>query len=133
MTSLIVCLAVMILHGCHLQDRPIIDRWQTSNNAVEIRVTEYEEKRFPLSKFCYVFEASQRKSAESREIMTECTDDAIPIPRDQVRLLSEQTAYLFMVYKYAITTNGGDSWFVWEADEATNNSENPGQWFIKEV
>jgi hypothetical protein len=123
----------MIFTGCHLQERPVIDRWQTSNSAVEIRITESEEKHFPLSKFCYVFEANRPKSAEWHKIMTECTDDDIPIPRDQVRFLSDQTAYIFMVYKYAITTNGGDSWFVWEANEAITNSKYPGQWFIKEV
>ena len=133
MTFLGICVTALVTLGCTSQEKSILDRWQTSNAVFEIRVTEYEEKHFPLSKFHYVFQANRRGSTEWREIMTARTDDDLPIPREQIRFLNDQTAYVFMADKYAITTNGGNSWSVWEANKATANLEYPGQSFIKDV
>ena len=133
MAFLTICVTALLAFGCTSQEKPILDRWQTGNAVFEIRVTEYEEKHFPLSKFRYAFEANRRGSTDWREIMTARTDDDIPIPREQVRFLGDRAAYVFMTSKYAITTNGGDSWSVWEANEATVNLQYPGQAFIKEV
>jgi hypothetical protein len=133
MTFLSIYLTALLAFGCSPQEKPVLDRWQTGNAVFEIRVTEYEEKHFPLSKFCYVFEANRRGSTDWREILTVRTDDDIEIPRKQVRFLNDRAAYVFMTNKYAITTNGGDSWSVWEADKATANVNYPGQAFIEDV
>ncbi len=133
MTFIAICVTALFAFGCTSQENSILDRWQTSNAVFEIRVTEYEEKHFPLSKFRYVFEASRRGSPGWREFMTARTDNDMPIPSKQVRFLSDRAAYLFMMDKYAITTNGGDSWSVWEANQATPNLQYPGQSFIKDV
>jgi len=125
-------IAILVL-GCMSQEKSILDRWQTGNAVFEIRITEYEEKRLVLSKFRYVFEANRSGSNDWREIMTAITNDDIPIPREQVRFLDDRTAYMFMTDKYAITTNGGDSWSVWEAKKATDSLQYPGQPFIKDV
>lgn len=133
MTFLSICVTTLFAFGCTPQERPILDRWQTGNPVFEIRVTEYEEKHFPLSKFRYVFETNRRGSTDWREIMTARRNDDVPIPRDQVRFLSDQVAYVFMSDKYAVTTNGGDSWSVWEANQATASLQYPSQSFIKAV
>lgn len=133
MTFLGICVIALLALGCGSQERPILDRWQTGNAVFEIRVTEYEEKHLVLSKFHYVFEVKRRGTNDWHEIMTARNDDDIPIPREQVRFLSDRVAYVFMTTKYSITTNGGDLWAVWEADETTANLQYPGQAFIKDV
>ena len=128
-----ICLVAVFAHGCHSQDKPILDRWETNPPAFTLRVTEFQETHFPLSKFRYVFEAKPNGSDKWREIMTAITDDDVPIPREQVRFISDRAAYVFMTDKYAITTNGGHSWFIWNANDSIRNPQYPGQFFIKEV
>lgn len=61
------------------------------------------------------------------------TDDDTTIPRNQVRVVSEEAAYIFMEDKYAVTTNGGASWHVWNVKDGVSKIEYPGQFFITEV
>jgi hypothetical protein len=128
-----ICLVVLFGPGCQSQDRPILDHWETNAPAFALRITEYQEKQFPLSKFSYVFEARPTGSDKWNEIMTAITDDDVPIPREQVRFVSDRVAFLFMTDKYAITTNGGHSWSIWKANEQISNLGYSGQFFIKEV
>jgi hypothetical protein len=44
-------------------------------------------------------------------------DDPIPIPRQDVKFLTLKTAYAFMGWKYAVTTDGGNHWRVWNAEK----------------
>ncbi len=124
---------VVFGYACNSQDNVTLDRWETSNSALAIRVTEYEEKHFPLSKFRYVFEGKSAKAGEWTEIMSTINDDDVPIPRDQIRFINNQAAYIFMSDKYAITTNGGTTWFIWRAKDGLSKMEYPGQFLIKEV
>lgn len=110
-----------------------MDRWETNGAGFSIRVTEYQEKHFPLSKFSFVFEAKAQGSSEWHEIMRTREDEDVPIPREQVRLISDRAAYVFMTDKYAITTNSGDSWSIWKADDGITSLKYPGEFFIKEV
>jgi hypothetical protein len=132
-TILFVCMITFGNYGCRSQKQPIIDNWQTSNSTFTIRVRESQEKQFPLTKFCYTFESSSDDSSDWHQVIKSCTNDDIAIPRDWIQFVSDQTAYIFMMDKYAVTTNGGNSWFVWEANQAKINTERPGSWFIKEV
>ncbi len=122
---------IAILSACHRQDQPDLQRWQTTNSVFNIRIVERQEKRFPLSRFCYYFQSTAKDSDQWHEAMTECTDDDISIPHDQVRFINGQMAYVFMVYKYAITTDGGNSWTVWDVNDAGNKYSR--QLFIKEA
>jgi hypothetical protein len=119
--------------SCNWQNRAILDRWETRNSALAIRVTQYQEKHFPLSKFRYVFEGKSENSDGWIQIMTTSANDDVPIPRDQIRFISNQAAYIFMSDKYAITTNGGLSWFVWRTEDGQRQMKYPGQFFIKDV
>ena len=127
-----MCLVAFVF-GCNSQDNVVLDRWETSKRPLAIRVTEYQEKHFPLSKFRYVFEGKSQNSDQWTVIMTNITDDDVPIPRDQVRFISNQAAYMFMSDKYAVTTNGGLSWFIWKAEDGLSQMKYPGQFFIKEA
>lgn len=48
--------------------------------------------------------------------MTFRHDDPVAIPRDQIRFLSDQVAYAFMGWMYAVTTDRGRTWSVWNAE-----------------
>src|SRR5688572_13344895 len=97
MTLVTICLIALISSTCQSEHKVVVDRWQTDGQAFSIRVTELQEKHFPLSKFAYVFEVKVRDSSEWREIMTTRTDDDVPIPRDQVRFIGDRIAHVFMV------------------------------------
>lgn len=64
-----------------------------------------------------MFQAAPEGSKDWREIMSLRQDDPVPIPRNQIRFVNDQIGYIFMVYNYAITTDGGATWFVWNIVE----------------
>jgi hypothetical protein len=64
----------------------------------------------------YVFESTAIGTNRWRRIMVFRHDDAVQIPTRQIRFLSdEKIAYIFMSWMYAVTTDGGNSWSVWDA------------------
>lgn len=116
--TVILCLTFAGFVGCDLlsrqhQSKKINEIWETSNRVLKIRITSYAEENggFVPGAY-YVFEAVRLDSAKWQEVMTFRHDDPVPIPKDQVRFVNDQTAYFFMVYKYAITTDGAKTWFV---------------------
>ncbi len=50
--------------------------------------------------------------------MTFRHDDPVPIPHDQVRFVNDRIGFVFMGWMYAVTTDSGASWSVW--DSTTN-------------
>ena len=96
-----------------------IQTWESANQGFRVRVTEYDEKStIVLPHYYYSFEAAPKGSGDWREIVTVRVDQSIPIPREQVRFLSDRIAYLFMLGKYAVTTDGGSSWHAWDAKQS---------------
>ena len=53
--------------------------------------------------------------------MTVRHDDPVKIPREQVRFISDQVGYVFMLYHYGVTVDGGVTWFVWYAPKDLPN------------
>ena len=49
--------------------------------------------------------------------MTFRHDDPVPINRDGIAFLDDEIGYVFMGWKYAVTTDGGSTWHVWSADK----------------
>jgi len=100
----------------------IDERWEASNRSFKIRVTAYAEDNggFVAGAY-YLFESAPIGSTNWREVMTFRHDDPIPIPRDQVRFLGDQIGYVFMGWKYAVTTNAGKDWSVWTAERDLPN------------
>ena len=133
MTFVTILLAALLVPACESQNRSMLGRSEINAPTFVIRITEFEEKRFPLSKFCYVFEAKPGGAAEWIPVMSALTDDSIPVSREHVSVLNDQAAYLFMEDKYAVTTNGGFSWHVWSVDDGISDVDYRGQFFISEV
>lgn len=93
----------------------VLENWQTENKTFKIRVTSYEEKGANVNGAYYVFESGAVSTNSWREIVTFRHDDQPRIPADQVRFVNDQIGYLFMGWIYAVTTDSGVSWSVWDA------------------
>lgn len=118
---ILACIVIALASGCDIFSRPrqgrkINGRWEGSNNIFKVRVTAYAEEGggFVAGAY-YIFESAAVGSDNWREVMTVRHDDPVEIPREQVRFVSDQIGYAFMLYKYAVTTDGGTTWSVWDA------------------
>lgn len=95
----------------------VLERWETTNKTFKVRVTAYGEQDWipaPAGAY-YVFESATADSDQWKEIMIFKHDDPVKIPREQVRFVNDQIGYVFMVWMYAVTTDGGRTWFTWDA------------------
>jgi hypothetical protein len=94
----------------------IAETWETSNGAIRVRVDRrYEENGGFVPGAYYVFRSAPAGSDNWSDIMTFRHDDPVPIPRDQVRFVNARVGFVFMGWMYAVTTDGGASWSVWDS------------------
>ena len=94
----------------------ITETYETSNHAFRVRVNRHaEENGGFVGGAYYVFQSAPTGSDQWRDIMVFRHDDPNPIPRDQIRFVSESAGYAFMGWMYAVTTDAGASWSVWDA------------------
>jgi len=86
-----------------------------SNDNFRIRVQMFPEEGagFVLGGY-YVFQSADMDSDKWADIVTYKQDDPDPIPCDQIRFLGDKAAYVFMGQMFAVTSNGGRAWNVWE-------------------
>ncbi len=110
-----------------------MDKWGAAGQTFKIRVTQYEEKNpVMLTHFFYVFDSPSVGSNDWREIAAVRTDGDIPLPTTQIRFVSSESGFLSMIYDYAVTTNEGRKWSVWNAQRDLPDWQNHRA-FIKEV
>lgn len=93
----------------------VLEKRQTENKTVKIRVTSYEETGANLNGAYYQFESAASGSNDWREIVSFRHDDRPKIQMEQVRFVNDHIAYFFMGWVYAVTTDGGANWSVWNA------------------
>ncbi len=90
----------------------------TTNGVFKVRVTVYTERPSFGPGSYYAFEAAPAASTDWRPIMSIRHD--LP-PRSgqrwHVRFLNPRTGYVFMGWKYAVTTDAGATWAVWDAGD----------------
>jgi hypothetical protein len=110
-----------------------IEKWQTENKSVKIRVTSYEESGANVNGAYYRFESAAAGSNDWREIVTFRHDDRPRIPADQVRFVNDHIGYLFMGWVYAVTTDGGANWSVWNASRDLPNWQCCNYQLIRDV
>jgi hypothetical protein len=116
-------LAITIAFGYEFLSKPhrgkkIIEAWETTNNTFKISVSAYaEEKGGFVGGAYYVFRSAAGDSNNWHEIMTVRHDDPVAIPRQQVRFVNNKIGYLFMGWQYGVTTDGGLTWSVWNAEK----------------
>jgi hypothetical protein len=113
---------------------PVLEKWETGNSAFKLRAESCPEKGvgFVLGAY-YVFSSAPQGTDTWRTIMTFRHDDPVPIPREQLRIVGENFAYIFIGWMYAVTTDGGRTWSVWDAGKDLPNWQCCNYGLIKEV
>ena len=98
------------------------ETWETANQSFRVRIDQHAERvPFPVPGAYYVFQSAPSGSNTWREIMTFRHDDPVLIPREQVRFINDRAGYVFMGWMFAVTTDGGASWSVWDASKDLPN------------
>lgn len=114
---LIVFLGCLVFVSCgkDYDTEKVIESWETGNQRLKVRVTSYLQKgifRIVRNTY-YVFESS--KNGEWEEIMTSRHDDLLPIDKNSVKFVSEDICYVYSGSGFAVTTDVGDSWAIWDS------------------
>ena len=123
--SLLVVAAALVILLCVLavlfsiKRGKVIESWQSGNNAFTIRVTAHSERlALPgLGGTYYIFDSAVAGSNQHTEFLVFRHDTSVAIPRDQIRFVTTEVAYVFMGWMYGITTDKGATWSVWTAEK----------------
>jgi hypothetical protein len=117
--ALALAAVVIFTADCSVLSGPrmanVTDSFDTANRTFKLRVDRHAEVGGFVNGAYYVFRSAPVGSDNWQDIMTFRHDDPNPIPRDQVRLLNERVGFVFMGWMYAVSTDGGTTWTVWDA------------------
>ncbi len=128
-------MAIVLLFSRYCVPRPgeVMETWEAANESVKIQIIARHEKNNFLEGGYYTFRSARVGSDIWQEIMTFRHDDPVAIPTDQVHFVNDQIAFGFMGWMYAVTTDGGKSWSVWDAKKDLPNWECCNYGLIKQV
>lgn len=99
--------------------------FEKANNAFAIRTLVFREKAFwgggmPLGAH-YIFETKGQDDEEWRQFMAFRHDNPDPIDEDRskfvgdrVEFVSDRIAFVYVGWMYAVTTDAGRSWALWD-------------------
>lgn len=118
--AVVIIIGIVTTSGCEIFRSPKIgkriDSWVTENNTFRIRINKHSEEHGGFNSGAYfVFQSAPKDQEHWVEIMVFRHDDLVDIPRQQVRFVSDRVGYVFMGNKFAVTTDGGMTWSVWDA------------------
>ena len=98
----------------------VFDLWESRNTKFRIKITAYEEGGW-VGGARYQFEAAPIGSVDWRLIMLFRHDDPVPIRQNQIQFVNDKVGYCFMGWMYAVTTDSGTHWSVWNAERDLPN------------
>ena len=102
--------------GCSPGPGYVTARWESLGTPIKVRVLRLSELHGGVVPGAYYrFEAALEGLSDWHEVMTFRHDDPVEIPKDQFRVINARLAYAFMGWMYAVTTDGGRTWSVWDA------------------
>lgn len=101
----------------------IVETWQVENQNLKLRIEMREEICFAVCGAYYTFQSAPVGSDRWREIFTARHDDPNPIPRENLRFVNPQISYVFFRNQYAVTTDAGKTWTLWDAWDANRNMQ----------
>ena len=97
---------------------------EVTGSAFTVRLSAFDEENgWPVPGAYYRFESLLHDGKGSVLAMEFRHDDPVPLPSQNVRFVTGDFAYLFMGWKYAVTTDRGKSWTVWNAESDLPNWE----------
>lgn len=116
---IILLMIFILLLGCEpsFEREDILSTEEKENSAFSVRVTAFRERRDfgqVLAGAYYVFEVKNRAEQDWRKLMTIKYDDPIPIDKNSIVLINERVGYVFMIEKFAVTTDAGFTWSIWD-------------------
>jgi hypothetical protein len=103
---------------------PVLQEWETHNSKFKIRVQRRHDL-YGLMTYWYVFQCAENGSIVWHEVMRQLHGEPVALPKDQIRFVSENVAFIFFQLKYAVTVDGGKTWAVF--DFGNNASFKPEQ------
>jgi hypothetical protein len=85
--------------------------------AFSIRISEFPEENggFVPGAY-YLFEGRPHDGKKWVTAMQFRHDDPVPIPKQNVKFLTPEIAFVFMGWRYSVTTDGGKNWHLWSAE-----------------
>lgn len=110
----------------------VVEEWEASNQTFKLRVERRPELH--TLRYHYIFQARPDESGPWVEILSHVQDDPDPIPRAQVRFVGDTIGYFFIGPRYAVTTDGGRTWSVFDVKKDSSfGRDNPGRSWIDNV
>jgi len=107
---------VSLKGGRRYRPREVLETWEFLIQKNNIRVQAYNLKHIDPHGVYYAFEYLDERYGEWYGIFTFQQPDQVPIPRRHIRSVSEQVSFIFMGWMYAVTTDGGQTWSLWDAE-----------------
>jgi hypothetical protein len=85
--------------------------------AFTIRISAFPENNGGFVPGAYYrFEARPSDSKGWVTAMEFRHDDPVPIPKQNIKFLTSEIAFVFMGWRYSVTTDGGKNWHLWSAE-----------------
>lgn len=124
LSSLVIFIALVgvsvLLTSCaspHPADHPA-EMTEITGPDFLIKVSAFPEKEGGLVPGQYYrFESLAHGGKDWVMAMQFRHDDPVPIPKQNIRFLTAKTAFVFMGWKYAVTTDAGKQWSIWSAEK----------------
>lgn len=114
-------LAILCVAGCNAgRGQEQIFTSQKENEFFIIRVTVLrKETNFggTLAGADYVFETKMKDDLDWRKIMTFSGDAPVPFNDKDIRFVNDRIAYVFLGWMYAVTTDRGEHWSIWDGSK----------------
>ncbi len=82
-----------------------------------IKVERRLEKCKLLPGAHYTFLSRRGNSENWQEIMTFRYDDPIGVSSENIHIVNDKVAYIFLIDRYAVTTDSGKTWKIWDAEK----------------
>ena len=74
----------------------------------------------------YFFEVKTNGSDEWREVMTYRHNEPFSLRPQWLRPINERVAYVYLLDRFAVTTDGGRTWALWSADQNLSDYRKAG-------
>jgi hypothetical protein len=92
--------------------------WQ---GIFDVKVERKREKCGFVPGAYYTFSSREGNSENWREIMTFRHDDPIDVSSENIHIVNDKIAFVFMGWKAAVTSNAGKTWNLWSAEKDVVN------------